>query len=58
MSKNSSLKAAVVDLETLVILKTMPVGRDKDAVDLISLLRDKRKEIDLEGWHRGLRPQG
>lgn len=48
MSKNSSLKAAVVDLETLVILKTMPVGRDKDAVDLLSLLRDKRKEIDLE----------
>ncbi len=46
--KNSSLKAAVVDLETLVILKTMPVGRDKDAVDLLSLLRDKRKEIDLE----------
>ena len=48
MSKNSSLKAAVVDLETLVILKTMPVGRDKDAVDLLSLLRDKKKEIDLE----------
>ena len=47
-SKNSSLKAAVVDLETLVILKTMPVGRDKDAVDLLSLLRDKKKEIDLE----------
>jgi len=48
MSKNSSLKAAVVDLETLVILKTMPVGRDKDTVDLLSLLRDKRKEINLE----------
>jgi hypothetical protein len=48
MSKNSSLKAAVVDLETLVILKTMPVGRDKDTVDLLSLLRDKKKEIDLE----------
>ena len=38
----------MADLETLVILKTIPVGRDKDAVDLLSLLRDKRKEIDLE----------
>jgi hypothetical protein len=42
------LKAAVVELETLIILKTMPVGRSKDAVDLLSLLRDRRKEIDLE----------
>jgi len=48
ISKNTSLKAAVVDLETLIILKIMPVGRDKDAVDLLSLLRDKRKDIDPE----------
>jgi len=48
VSKNTSLKAAIVDLETLVALKTMPVGRNKDAVDLLSLLRDKRREIDLE----------
>jgi len=47
VSKDTSLKAAVVDLETLIILKTMPVGRDKDAVDLLSLLRDKREDIDL-----------
>ena len=26
----------------------MPVGRNKDALDLLSLLRDKRREIDLE----------
>jgi hypothetical protein len=48
ISKNTSLKAAVVDLETLIILKTMPVGRDKDAVDLLSLLRDKRNDINPE----------
>jgi hypothetical protein len=48
ISKNTSLKAAVVELETLIVLKTMPVGRNKDAVDLLSLLRDRRKDIDLE----------
>jgi len=48
VSKNTSLKAAIVDLETLVVLKTMPVGRNKDAMDLLSLLRDKRREIDLK----------
>jgi len=48
ISKSTSLKAAVVDLETLIILKTMPVGRDKDVVDLLSLLRDKREDIDPE----------
>ena len=47
VSKATSLKAAVVDLDTLIVLKTMPVGRNKDAVDLLSLLRDQRKEIDL-----------
>jgi predicted nucleotidyltransferase len=48
ISKNTSLKAAVVELETLIILKTMPVRRNKDVVDLLSLLRDKRKDIDLD----------
>jgi hypothetical protein len=48
ISKTTSLKAAVVELETLMILKTMPVGRIKDTVDLLSLLRDRRKDIDLE----------
>ncbi len=48
ISKTTSLKAAVVELETLMILKTMPVGRIKDAVDLLSLLRDRRKDIDLK----------
>lgn len=48
ISKATSLRATVVELETLIILKTMPVGRDKDAVDLLSLLRDKRKELSLD----------
>jgi len=48
ISKATSLKAAVVELETLIVLKAMPIRRDKDAVDLISLLRDKRKELNLE----------
>lgn len=38
----------MVELETLIVLKTMPIRRDKDAVDLISLLRDKRKELNLK----------
>jgi len=37
----------VVDLETLIVLKTTTVGRDKDAVDLLSLFRDKRDDIDI-----------
>ena len=48
ISKATSLKAPVVELETLIILKTMPIHRDKDAVDLISLLRDRRKELNLK----------
>jgi hypothetical protein len=32
LSRATSLKATVVELEALVILKMMPVGRDKDAV--------------------------
>ena len=45
ISKTTSLKATVVELETLMLLKTMTVHRDKDAVDLISLLRDRRNEL-------------
>jgi predicted nucleotidyltransferase len=47
ISKATSLKASVVELETPIVLKTMTKGRNKDAVDLLSLLRDKRKDIDL-----------
>jgi predicted nucleotidyltransferase len=48
VSKATSLRAAVVELETLIILKIMPVGRDKDAVDLLSLFQDKRKELNID----------
>lgn len=47
ISKTSSLKAPVVDLETLIVLKTMTAGRDKDTVDLLSLFRDRRDDIDI-----------
>lgn len=47
ISKTSSLEAPVVDLETLIVLKTMTVRRDKDTVDLLSLFRDKRDDIDI-----------
>jgi len=58
ISKTTSLKAAVVELETLIILKMMPVGRSKDAVDLLSLLRDRRKDIDPESLSRRARTAG
>jgi hypothetical protein len=41
-------KVPVVDLETLVFLKLMPLGREKDAVDVISLLLDKSRELDTK----------
>ncbi len=47
LSKSTSLKAPIAELETLIILKTMPRGRNKDAVDLLALLRDKRNDINL-----------
>lgn len=34
-------------METLIILKSMPRDRNKDAVDLLALLRDKRNVINL-----------
>lgn len=47
-SKFTVIKAPVVDLETILILKLIPVGRDKDAVDIISLITDRNKDVDLE----------
>lgn len=43
----TSLKAPVVDLDTLLLLKLMPVGRQKDVIDMLSLLLDKGDEINL-----------
>jgi hypothetical protein len=47
ISKASSLKAAVIDLGALIVLKIMTVGRDKDTVDLLSLFRDRRGDIEM-----------
>jgi hypothetical protein len=47
IARASSLKAPVVDLETLIVLKTMTVGRNKDTIDLLSLFRDRRDDIDI-----------
>jgi hypothetical protein len=46
-SKSTLLKAPIAELETLIILKSMPRDRNKDAVDLLALLRDKRNVINL-----------
>ncbi len=45
-ARTSSLKTRVVDLETLLVLKFMTVGRQKDTVDVLSLLLDRRKEVN------------
>jgi hypothetical protein len=47
-SKSTVIRAPVVDLETILILKLIPVGRDKDAVDIISLIADRSSDVDLE----------
>jgi hypothetical protein len=47
ISRTTTLKAPIVELETLVVLKTMTMGRNKDVIDLLSLLRDKRHDINL-----------
>jgi hypothetical protein len=46
--KSTVIKAPVVDLETILILKLIPIGRDKDAVDIISLITERSKDVDLE----------
>ncbi len=46
-SKTTVVRAPVVDLETILILKFIPTGRDKDAVDLISLITDRGSDVDF-----------
>lgn len=36
----------VVDLETLLILKLIPTGRPRDTIDLLSILLDKKAEMN------------
>ena len=47
-SKATLLRAHVVSLETLLVLKLMTIGRQKDAIDVLSLLLDRRNEVDLK----------
>jgi len=46
-SKQLACSARVIDMETLLLLKLIPVGREKDTVDILALLLDKREEINL-----------
>lgn len=43
----TKVKAYIISLEELIILKLMTKRRDKDIVDTIALLIDRGKEIDL-----------
>ena len=45
-SKPFASKSPVVALETLLLLKLIPVRREKDAIDIMILLIDKGKEVD------------
>lgn len=48
VNKQYETDAPIVDLNTLVILKTMPKGRpEKDTIDIISLILDQNKELDM-----------
>lgn len=46
-SKQLACSAPVIDIETLLLLKLIPVGREKDTVDVLALLLDKKEEINL-----------
>jgi hypothetical protein len=46
-TENMKVKARVISLEELFLLKLMTKGRDKDTVDVISLLMDKSGEVNV-----------
>jgi hypothetical protein len=45
-SEQHACMAPVVDLETLLVLKSIPTGRIKDRIDVLALLLDKGEEIN------------
>ena len=47
-SKPFASKRPVVRLETLLLLKLIPIGREKDAIDILALLIDKGREADTD----------
>lgn len=49
VNKPYETDAPIVDLNTLMILKTMPQGRpEKDSVDMVSLILDQHQEVDAD----------
>lgn len=46
-SKQLACSAPVIDLENLLLLKLIPIRREKDAVDVLALLLDKKEEINV-----------
>ncbi|KEQ57449.1 Nucleotidyl transferase of unknown function protein [Marine Group I thaumarchaeote SCGC RSA3] len=49
VNKPYETNAPIVDLNTLMILKTMPKGRpEKDAIDIVSLILDQHQELDMD----------
>jgi hypothetical protein len=53
--ENLKFMIPVISAEELLILKLMMKPRDKDVVDLIALLTDKRQEIDVKTFVRNCR---
>ncbi len=45
-SKQLARSVPVIDIETLLLLKLIPVRREKDALDVLALLLDKKEEIN------------
>gem|GEM_PF-5181253 len=46
-SKDFAFTTKVISLELLMLLKLIPVGREKDLIDVFALLIDKGKEANL-----------
>ena len=47
-NKNLNVSIKIISLEELLLLKLMTKGRDKDITDIVSLLMDKRGEINIK----------
>lgn len=47
-SRTREVLTPVASLEDILILKMMPIGRDKDRVDIVSMLIDKGGVVDVE----------
>jgi hypothetical protein len=43
-----NVNARIISLEELLILKIMTKGREKDVTDVVSLIMDKGRQVDVE----------